>query len=1151
MSPLVSLLTGFFENEQAKYQARAAAQAKAQETRDELFMYGQKAAIDAMYRPKDPPELYDSVRTYTANTAHNLGFISAGFHATLKDKDQLIKVNFKGPVKNPTQMVTDYNLIPKTVTDWDKIPEQVKIFNKNNVPANLDVGDLSAYDVTTPIKVKFKQDGTDYIVSAIERADLEEQEETIVEATEMSGSKIKETYGDKYQSLTDDNIYSIKLSGDKITSIENKTVAKKFSELESETVRFTKGNAPDFLQGKVSAIVADSDPENTVYKVTYKKSGTEIFVTSQEVTKPEKEDQSGMMITLGSNLNAEITGAAFEPNKKYSITKNENGKITSYEIVQAEKEETVQKRLDKKQFQELFPDYNLTGYADDTMYAVETYKKGGTEYLAKFEAQESQAAIQKRKVEETMKDAILKELADGDFKNLTDTQKAVWQNLNNEDLQTILSDPEEMLDFMQLSGMFQYEKEREGYEKDFDYIGTPNMKNVIKFRVIETGGWENSYSNIRSMIRSLTSANEEQLIALDSELKSTGSSLSENIITKIQSEGYKMLKAFELKQTEGGVDATRLAENIGLTVLKQEAKRSQFLSLLLNLNDENNIFDNLERKQVTEAYNIIQNNQDSEHKPVNESEVIAANVTEEITDEFGKISSKSVMKMSDRVYSDHKQLWTLLGLSNGTQVAKAFPDAITGDGRIFDLAAHLVEPAIGPDGNQKNPFVQYTAGKVMNKLNTTVLADRELAEVVATKLVRSNLSTSEQILALKIAMHDTNRTSGQGLDRENLEKTQKDLILAIAGVDSTDDKSVTSVRTKITDGQELLKLYNEFEKLFSGRREEALKTGFVGSIDRFFQNTFTGDGTLGQALEWFTGSSSDAINFRAEFQSEEEFNKSYEFIRTTIETQNNRGYEYGKAAALRIFIAYRMAKFFDPSGRVSDKDLQAQFDAFTGNAFSGRSEIFGMLSVAKERVTDKLDSLQLLNFDLSQVDKQTIKNLRSASLYKNIVVDKLKDKWREYETYVFNPDYDLVQPAVNDNGDIIKTTYKGDSYDVLEIVDKGSQRKKFKDFGGLFFIQVTTDTGPRMLKVAVTKPFGQNEQNIEVGEATGLTKVDWMPDSFNYRGRDGNDYESNLYQRTETDGSINYFVGYTINGNLRYEPYNLSADQQSPNVRTN
>ena len=78
-------------------------------------------------------------------------------------------------------------------------------------------------------------------------------------------------------------------------------------------------------------------------------------------------------------------------------------------------------------------------------------------------------------------------------------------------------------------------------------------------------------------------------------------------------------------------------------------------------------------------------------------------------------------------------------------------------------------------------------------------------------------------------MHDTNRTSGQGLDRENLEKTQKDLILGIAGVDSTDDKSVTSVRTKITDGQELLKLYTEFERLFSGRREEALKTGFVGS----------------------------------------------------------------------------------------------------------------------------------------------------------------------------------------------------------------------------------------------------------------------------------------------------------------------------------
>ena len=87
MSPLVSLLTGFFENEQAKYQARAAAQAKAQETRDELFMYGQKAAIDAMYRPKDPPELYDSVQIVTANTAHNLGYISSGYHATLKDKD--------------------------------------------------------------------------------------------------------------------------------------------------------------------------------------------------------------------------------------------------------------------------------------------------------------------------------------------------------------------------------------------------------------------------------------------------------------------------------------------------------------------------------------------------------------------------------------------------------------------------------------------------------------------------------------------------------------------------------------------------------------------------------------------------------------------------------------------------------------------------------------------------------------------------------------------------------------------------------------------------------------------------------------------------------------------------------------------------------
>lgn len=1151
MSALVSILTGFFENEQAKSQARSAAAAKGQETREELFMYGQKAAIDAMYRPPEPPTFYDTVQTMTAASAFTNNYISAGVYANV-DKDQLVKINFKGQQNNLTEMVTDFNLIDKKVTDWSKLPEQEKIVNKGNVPDYLDVGDLSQYDINDAINVKYKHDknNNEYIVSGVSRADLADKKEPIVEATEMLGSKIKTTYGEKYANLNDSDTYSIKFSEDKITSIENKTVPPKFSELKSETVRFQKGNMPDFLSGKVNAIVAESDPNNTVYKVTYKKSGNEIFVTSQEVTKPEKEDKSGMEVVFGKTLNNEIEGAAFETDKKYSITRNTNGKIASYEIVKAEKEETVQKRLNKTEFKKLFPDYDLTGYADDTMYAVETYKKGDTEYLAKFNAQESDITQQRKEVKKTLKDAILKEIADGDLSKLSDTQQYVWKNLDNQELEAVLSSPDEMLDFMRLSGMLGGEKMDGGGDPDFDYIGAPDMKNVIKYRASDSAGWSNSYNNMRSLIQTLVNTKDEQLTALNLELKSRGSNLQETVIAQLQSEGYKMLKQFELKQSEGGVDATRFADNIGLTALKQEASRSPFLKTLLNLNgDENNIFDNLERKQVTEVYNNNQRSQNSEHKEVSESQIIAGNVTEEVTDQFtGKTTSRSVLKMSDSVFDDHKQLWSLLGFTTGTQVAKAFPDAITGDGRIFDLAAQLAEPSVGPNGFQRNAFVQY-GSSIMNKLNTTVIQDKELANIVATKLIRSGLSTSEQILALKIAMHSTDMTAAQGLDRDNLEKTQKDLILSIANVDSTDDKSISSVKTKIQDGRELLKLYNDFEKLFSGRGGDQLKTGFVGSVDRFFQNTFTNQGTLSQAMEWFTGDGTDGTSFRDGFESEEEFNKSYDFIKTTIESQtNDRGYEYGKAAALRIFIAYRMAKFFDPSGRVSDKDLQAQFDAFTGNAFSGRSEIFGMLSVAKERVTDKLDSLQLLNFDLSKVDKQTIKNLRAASLYQNIVLDELKDKWGDYEKYVFNPDYDRLKPALDKNGQLITTTYKGQKYDVEEIIDSGSGRKKFKQFGGLHVINVIDPNGqPRMLKVAVTKPYGQDEEKIEVGG--DITKVDWMPDSFNYRGKDGKTYEANLYQREDPDGTVYYFTGYSVEGNLKYEPYNLSSDQQAPNVQ--
>ena len=223
---------------------------------------------------------------------------------------------------------------------------------------------------------------------------------------------------------------------------------------------------------------------------------------------------------------------------------------------------------------------------------------------------------------------------------------------------------------------------------------------------------------------------------------------------------------------------------------------------------------------------------------------------------------------------------------------------------------------------------------------------------------------------------------------------------------------------------------------------------------------------------------------------DEEGASGLEYIKAYVKRHNNKGYAYGKQAALRIIIAYKMAKYFDPSGRVSDRDLQNQLDAFAGTALSGKLTVAGQATVALKRVTNELELLKSLNYEKDKITPKTIKRLEAGSIYfgivgtkENMLAQRVKGWEYDKEQYDLKPHVVLDNQMYHDNKPVYKVFSK------IKTENKQGEERPYATFGQYGGLYVTQDdsgewkpldirNAPTTLKQVENDSAGQSNKNV-------------------------------------------------------------------------
>ena len=365
-----------------------------------------------------------------------------------------------------------------------------------------------------------------------------------------------------------------------------------------------------------------------------------------------------------------------------------------------------------------------------------------------------------------------------------------------------------------------------------------------------------------------------------------------------------------------------------------------------------------------------------------------------------------------------------------------------------------------------NLIVQHPGFLVQNDLGQVVSAFKNesfhgissnLQKSLGSMLAIANGSTANKILALQIAINDNTKKSSSGTKVQ----TSKILPLPQSVIDTindkTGDKGLAELKDKIRLGNELESLLNDFiMPVVTGE----VRTGFAGDVELFIENLVGDEGQIEQLMSYFTGTDTniDPNIIMWEDFKDEEGASGLEYIKAYVKRHNNKGYAYGKQAALRIFIAYKMAKYFDPSGRVSDRDLQNQLDAFAGTALSGRLTVAGQATVALKRVTNELELLKSLNYEKDKITPKTIKRLEAGSIYfgivgtkENMLAQRVKGWEYDKEQYDLKPHVVLDNQMYHDNKPVYKVFSK------IKTENKQGEERPYATFGQYGGLYVTQD----------------------------------------------------------------------------------------------
>ena len=284
--------------------------------------------------------------------------------------------------------------------------------------------------------------------------------------------------------------------------------------------------------------------------------------------------------------------------------------------------------------------------------------------------------------------------------------------------------------------------------------------------------------------------------------------------------------------------------------------------------------------------------------------------------------------------------------------------------------------------------------------------------------------------------------------------------------------AITLVTDSINTGNEIIESTNKYIEAVI--EIDGDKTGFANWVTKTASGLFSSSGQVDQLFSGDTIFGVDRATFMADLADETELKaldgssahkSTMDYIENYVQTQidNNKGKDLsavyiGRAAALRMYIAYKMAKFFDPSGRISDKDLKNQLDAFFGDsAITSDAAMIGGLQGAIALVKEEMALLEMLEYDGDLVLRNGQPNMQYLNKVNGVKSYKLLLRDAGYKRASFYKD----QYTPNKKRDVIQYTGKQDQNGnfIFQIFDKddklgeGKYRPRMMEapLNGLFY----------------------------------------------------------------------------------------------------
>mgnify|MGYP003112313133 CR=1 FL=1 len=508
-------------------------------------------------------------------------------------------------------------------------------------------------------------------------------------------------------------------------------------------------------------------------------------------------------------------------------------------------------------------------------------------------------------------------------------------------------------------------------------------------------------------------------------------------------------------------------------------------------------------------------------------------------DDNGTINTSYVKPQSTE--GEFALLATSLGvpvqdIAKGDRSTFVMPD---GNMKIFRAAQNMLVKmpnmiTVNDDGSISNKFTNYESFVESPARNRQFFKN----------LTGSGLTPEEQVDVLRLLVNTPSQgvtfmSGGYGINIDAVNyllsyTKQKDIGAA-----------VDYVKTKKVEAEEIFKLIDDQVELL---RTGKVKAGFSQNLRNFLsglkaQAKLSADVII-DAINPLTATQNvyEDVMFEEIDFDDGEFSKVLERAKNYVQTGFTESEAAGRKNTAEIFLAYRMAKYFDDAGRISDQDFKKALESISGGGLVETARAIAQLDYVREQVESRNAGLIPLDFKVSSIytatapgmplsaknteqaknlSRQVSNKIEAVRLYNNLSNDRITKFAARLQFYPVNDRVRKGYDAINNTN----MTYKGKPvFKVYNAEEDGSpnlNEPRFESFGGLYVIRQTNEENSPFEKVDNSEinlfqaGAAGSVSSIQKQEQGGIEGITPNPNSTQYPYIDNNN--GNLLTQEDYD----------------------------------